>query len=144
MVEVDPDSDLEALCRKCGLFGEGCCLAELAHQGGGCWGRLVGLVGLDVVVDEDDLRRRLADAYPTEPDASRAQWFGQLRAFRFAIEVGDLVPLPSADGGPVHVGEVVGSVEVRPDPPDTMRFVRAFDGSATLTALLSRKISRIR
>lgn len=105
--------------------GKGAAFAELAHTEkvvGVGWSELV---GLDVVVDEDDLRRRLADAYPTEPDASRAQWFGQLRAFRFAIEVGDLVLLPSADGGPVHVGEVVGSVEVRPDLPDPLRFVRS-------------------
>lgn len=104
--------------------GKGAAFAELAYQEnvvGVGWSEVE---GLPAVTNEEDLRERVAAAYPTEPAGRMAQWFGQLRAFVFTIDVGDLVLLPSADGSAAHVGEVLGPVVERVDLPENLRFVR--------------------
>lgn len=82
------------------------------------------LVGLPSVASEEELRARLAEAYPDEGQGARSQSFGQLRTFLFTINVGDLVLLPTS-GGTIHVGEVTGPVQERPELPAMLRFTRS-------------------
>lgn len=76
------------------------------------------------ITDENELRRVIAETYPDEPASRRAQWFGQLRAFLFTINVGDLVLLPSAGGEVLHVGEVASGPQAPPTPTASLNIVR--------------------
>ncbi len=84
------------------------------------WPQLGDITGLST---DEQLRGALSQAYPDQSANTRANWFGQLRAFLFAIEPGDLVLTFPPSGSQVAVGEVVGAPAFRRDLPESSRNV---------------------
>lgn len=57
----------------------------------------------------DELRKRLSVTYPDAKPSTLANWAGQVDAFRFRMEVGDLVALPLKSAPAVAFGRVTGA-----------------------------------
>ena len=56
----------------------------------------------------DELRARLTATYPDAKPSTLANWAGQVDAFRFRMQVGDLVALPLKSSPAVAFGRVAG------------------------------------
>lgn len=98
--------------------------SDAAYEGG-----LVGIGWPEIpdtpaIADENELRRIIAETYPNEPVNRRSKWFGQLRAFLFTIDIGDLVLLPSAGGEVLHVGEVASEPQIPQTATASLHTVR--------------------
>lgn len=82
------------------------------------------IADLTDVVDRDDMRALVAQAFADAP-ASRVQLvLAQLYAFRHSIAVGDLVLMLSNKVSKVAIGEVTGEYEYRPKERLHVRSVR--------------------
>ena len=60
-------------------------------------------------------KERVAKAYPDKTPAAVASSAGQLYRFAHELSVGDLVAYPSKRDRQIHIGEVTGNYEYRPD-----------------------------
>ena len=85
------------------------------------WGEVPDLTAVN---DRDDLRSIVEGLYPDAPPQSRATTVGQLWAFRWSIQPGDLVVMPlKSKPGYVAFGRIAGEYRYDPDAPAHARHV---------------------
>src|ERR1700761_2165828 len=71
-----------------------------------------------------NLGLRLDEAYPDARPSARARWGGQIEAFCFGIQVGDLVALPLRSAPAVAVGRITGESRSAPHAVAAVRHQR--------------------
>lgn len=106
---------------RAGQHGEGEHAALNDHLVGIGWPELGDLTR---VGSGGNLRLRLDEAYPDARPSARARWGGQIEAFCFGIQVGDLVALPLRSAPAVAVGRVTGEYRYAPDVVAAVRHQR--------------------
>ncbi|MDI3402376.1 CBS domain-containing protein [Streptomyces cavernicola] len=90
---------------------------------------IAGWTGLGDLTDSrwrDDIRERVAAAYPDEGARVISNWTGQLYRFRHEIQVGDLLVLPLTSGN-LAIGRADGGYAYRDSAPADLRHVRHID-----------------
>jgi 5-methylcytosine-specific restriction protein B len=75
------------------------------------------VANLSEISTEEELEKRVMEVYADEKPQARAASLGQLRSFRFTMEIGDLVVVPGPPGSPLEVGRVTGECAFRTDLP---------------------------
>jgi restriction system protein len=75
----------------------------------------------------EDIRARLNAARPTAKPSTLANWAGQIDAFRFRIQIGDIVALPLKSTPAVAFGRVTGGYHYVADAVDAIRHQRSVD-----------------
>src|ERR1700761_5300497 len=106
---------------RAGQHGEGEHAALNDHLVGIGWPELGDLTR---VGSGGNLRLRLDEAYPDAKPAARARWGGQIEAFCFGIQVGDLVALPLRSAPAVAVGRITGEYRYAPHAVAAVRHQR--------------------
>jgi restriction system protein len=79
------------------------------------------------VGSSDEIRTRLNTTYPDAKPSTLANWAGQIDAFRFRMQVGDLVALPLKSAPTVAFGQLTGSYEYVPDAVSAIRHQRSVE-----------------
>ncbi|HEY2518655.1 MAG TPA: restriction endonuclease [Streptosporangiaceae bacterium] len=72
----------------------------------------------------ENIRLRLDQAHPDARPSTLANWGGQIDAFRFRVQVGDLVALPLKSAPAVAFGRIVGGYRYAPEAVDAIRHQR--------------------
>jgi restriction system protein len=106
---------------RAGQHGEGEHAALNDHLVGIGWPELGDLTR---VGSAGNLGLRLDEAYPDAKPSARACWAGQIGAFCFGIQFGDLVALPLRSAPAVAVGRVTGEYRYAPDAVAAVRHQR--------------------
>jgi restriction system protein len=76
------------------------------------------------IVSSGDVRVRLDAAFPDAKPSTLANWAGQIDAFRFRMNVGDLVALPLKSTPAVAFGRITGAYTYAPDASEALRHQR--------------------
>lgn len=80
---------------------------------------------LSRIGDAADIRARLNDVFPGSKPSTLANWAGQIGAFRFRMQIGDLVALPLKSTPAGAFGELTGGYKYAPSAVDDLRHQRA-------------------
>ncbi len=106
---------------RAGQHGEGENDALNGHVVGIGWPELGDLTQVGSAAN---LHLRLEVAYPDAKPSILASWGGQIDAFRFQLQIGDLVALPLRSAPAVAFGRVTGDYRYAPDAGATLRHQR--------------------
>jgi restriction system protein len=79
---------------------------------------------LTQVGSTEEIRTRLNAAYPDAKPSTLANWAGQIDAFRFRMQAGDLVALPLKSAPAVAFGRLSGDYQYVADAVDAIRHQR--------------------
>lgn len=82
---------------------------------------------LTEVGSSEEIRTRLNATYPDAKPSTLANWAGQIDAFRFRMQVGDLVALPLKSTPAVAFGRLSGVYQYVADAVDAMRHQRSVE-----------------
>jgi restriction system protein len=82
---------------------------------------------LSGVTASHGIRGRLDAAYPGAKPSTLANWAGQVEAFRFRMQTGDLVALPLKSAPAVAFGRLTGEYRYVSDAIETMRHQRCVE-----------------
>ena len=82
---------------------------------------------LTQVGSSEEIRARLNATYPDAKPSTLANWAGQIDAFRFRMQVGDLVALPLKSAPSVAFGRLSGGYRYPADAIDAMRHQRSVE-----------------
>ena len=74
-----------------------------------------------------DIRSRLNTTYPDAKPSTLANWAGQIDAFRFRIQIGDLVALPLKSAPAVAFGRITGDYTYVEGAVDALRHQRSVE-----------------
>ena len=74
-----------------------------------------------------EIRIRLNATYPDAKPSTLANWAGQIGAFRFRMQVGDLVALPLKSAPAIAFGRLTGDYQYVADAVDAMRHQRSVE-----------------
>lgn len=76
---------------------------------------------LTQVASAEDIRTRLNETFPDAKPSTLANWAGQIGAFRFQMQVGDLVALPLKSAPAVAFGKLNGGYRYVADAISAIR-----------------------
>lgn len=82
---------------------------------------------LTQVGSSDEIRTRLNAAYSDAKPSTLANWAGQIDAFRFRMQIGDLVALPLKSAPAVAFGRLSGGYRYIADAVDAMHHQRSVE-----------------
>jgi restriction system protein len=106
---------------RAGRHGEGESDALATDVVGIGWPELGDLTQID---STEEIRTRLNATYPDAKPSTLANWAGQLAAFRFRMQTGDLVALPLKSAPAVAFGHLTGGYQYVADAVEAMRHQR--------------------
>lgn len=75
----------------------------------------------------EEIRPRLNDAYPHAKPSTLANWAGQIGAFRFRMQIGDLVSLPLKSAPAVAFGHLTGGYQYVEEAIEALRHRRSVE-----------------
>lgn len=109
---------------RAGRHGEGETDALVAGVVGIGWPELGDLTQIGAT---EDIRTLLNSTYPAAKPSTLANWAGQIDAFRFRMQVGDLVALPLKSAPAVAFGRLTGGYQYAADAVDAIRHQRSVE-----------------